>query len=122
MRLLRRRPYFRHLALLALAIQFFASFGHVHAEPVSHSRTPLEARTFFAPPSKTCLPGLPDHSDCTICAAINLLGSSAMPHAAAELGGHLHFVGMPSRSDLQAQPDVVTASFQARGPPDRSLT
>lgn len=122
MRLLRRRPFLRHLALFALAMQLFATFGHVHADPVSHGRTPLEARTFFAPLSKTCLPGLPDHSDCTICAAMSLLGSSAMPQAAPELGVHLHFVGMLSRSDVQAPPDVVTASFQARGPPARILT
>jgi hypothetical protein len=116
MRLLRRRSYLRHLALLALAIQFFAAFGHVHADTRLH--TPLEARTFFALKSGPCLPGLPDHSDCIVCATIALLGSSTMPQSSPEVGGNLlRFAGVLTGSDTPTLKDSGSASFQARAPP-----
>jgi hypothetical protein len=118
------------LALLALATQFLASFGHVHShvhagvphtDPLAHSRASLEDRTFFASLSKTCLPGLPEHSECTICTAMNLLGSSAMPQTVPSPGPHLRFAGTLARNDAHAPPDVATASFEARAPPDDHL-
>jgi hypothetical protein len=115
MRLLRRRSYLRHLALVALAIQFLAAFGHVHAGAGLH--TPLEARTFFAPQSGPCLPGLPDHSDCIVCAAVALLGASAMPQLSSEVGVDLRFAGVLTGSETLSLQDSETASFQARAPP-----
>lgn len=123
MRPLRRRPVFAHLALFALAMQLVASFGHVHAHPASHQNLPLASRTFFVPVSGACLPGLPDHLDCTVCVAMNLLGSTAMPQAAPELGLALRLAEMLSRNGaVRVSPDAVTASFQARGPPEGALT
>lgn len=122
MRPLRRRPVFAHLALFALAMQLVASFGHVHAHPASHQSLSLASRTFFAPVSGACLPRLPDHLDCTICVAMNLLGSSAMPQAAPELGLVPRLAGLLSADGaVRVTLDAVTASFQARAPPGRDL-
>lgn len=118
-RLLRRRRYLRHVALFALAIQALATFGHVHADPASHPRAGLQARTFFASLTQMCLPGLPEHSDCTICAAIGLLGASAMPQAAGEPGIDLRLAGLLPRADTYLPPAIGTAAFEARGPPTR---
>ncbi|MDQ8699185.1 hypothetical protein [Hyphomicrobium sp. LHD-15] len=117
MRLLRRRQGLRYLALLALAVQFTAVFGHVHAGPVSHARVGLQAHTFFAPASKTCLPGLPEHSDCVICAAINLLGASDLPQPVSMPSMALHLSDVLIGHDVDAMPDLATSSFDARGPP-----
>lgn len=121
MRLLRRRQDLRYLALLALAVQFTAVFGHVHAAPVAPARLALQARTFFAPASKTCLPGLPEHSHCVICAAINLLGASDLPQPASLPSMSLHLADMLTGHDVDAVPDLATSSFDARGPPHDRL-
>jgi hypothetical protein len=120
MRLLRRRRYLRHVALFALAIQAIATFGHVHADPAAHQRAGLEARTFFASLTQMCLPGLPEHADCTICAAINLLGASAMPQTAGVPIVDLRFAGLLPR-DAYRPPEVPTSAFEARGPPPGRL-
>ena len=123
MRPLRRRRIFAHLALFALAMQFVAAFGHAHAHPASRPNIPLASRIFFAPVPGTCLPGLPEHLECTICMAMNLLGSSDMPQAAPEprLASRLAEVVAPNQA-ARVSPDAVTASFFARGPPVSDLS
>lgn len=121
MRPLRRRLVFAHLALFALAMQFIASFGHMHAH-LAHT-PPLASRTFFIPSSGGCLPGLPDHLDCTVCVAINLLGASALPQAVSALTLLQRFAETLSEGGaVRVPPDAVTASFRARGPPNPDLT
>jgi hypothetical protein len=123
MRPLRRRRIFAHLALFALAMQFVAAFGHAHAHPAPGQNIPLASRIFFSPVPGTCLPGLPEHLECTVCVAMNLLGSSAMPQAAPELGLALRLASMLSGGcAVRAPPLAVTASFLARGPPVSDLT
>lgn len=123
MRPLRRHKIFARLALLALAIQFVAVFGHAHAHPAARQNTPVASRIFFAPVSGTCLPGLPEHLECTVCAAINLLGSTAMPRAAPDAGLGSFLVEMLAPGGaVRSHFERDTASFFARGPPLSDLT
>ncbi len=119
MRLLRRRPVFRYLALLALATQVVSSFAHVHAGPVGGHRT--QARTFFAAASDTCLPGSSDHRDCLICLATALLGSSVVPEAAHVTGAAFRLECVLFDRADEASHTIGTASFRARAPPSQGL-
>lgn len=122
MRPLRRRPFLGHLALFALAIELIASFAHVHAHPAAQQVRPLASRIFYAPASGPCLPGLHDHLECSICAAMNLLASSDVPEAAPDPGMALRLAVVLSEVGAErVAPKAAAASFQARAPPGLDL-
>ncbi len=54
---------------------------------------------------------------------MNLLGYSAMPQAVPEISLAPRFAELLSGDGaVRVPPEAVTASFQARGPPERELT
>jgi len=113
------------LALLALAVQFAVTFGHVHLDgfkpAAAHARTAAAADQGAAPLTKVHNKGPQSQGaadfDCPICALIQLASTSAPSVAPplpvpAILGGAIVYVR--AAPDFAASP---TSAFQARGPP-----
>lgn len=76
------RTNIRHgsrLALLALAVQFVLTFGHVHAVDARIADTPLSIATETIATSTEQQPGVPDTNpaadQCPICAVMVLAGT-----------------------------------------------
>jgi hypothetical protein len=118
MRFFRRRSQFGYLALLALAVQLAASFGHIHTVRAGHDTTALACRTFFQPvASQPCPPSNHDDKSCPVCLTINMSGSLVLgePPALA-FPQFVSDAPLPDRSRTLA-PDLETAAFQARAPP-----
>jgi DUF2946 family protein len=114
---LRRAPQW--LALLAMMIQFVASYGHIHPQDFRGMLQGHGTPVVTAPNGTSS--GLGDgataDTDCPVCASISLLGSSALPDGIR--------VPMPSS---QASTAVVAFDalhltlpphllFETRGPP-----
>jgi len=76
---LRRAPQW--LALLAMMIQFVASYGHIHPEDFRPLLQGHGGTVITAPNGTGCGlgDGLAADTDCPVCASISLLGSSALP-------------------------------------------
>jgi hypothetical protein len=103
------------LALLALALQLAASFGHIHAEDFAGLGRAAVAQTALADNGPAGAPD-PDHLTCDICAAVHLAGSLLMPAppvlvvpASAPV-----VLTLPAPVDRLA---LAAAAFHARGPP-----
>jgi hypothetical protein len=114
---LRRAPQW--LALLAMMIQFVASYGHIHPQEFRGMLQGHGTPVVTAPngTDSGLGDGLAADTDCPICASISLLGSSALPDGIR--------VPMPSS---QASTAVVAFDalhltlpphllFETRGPP-----
>jgi hypothetical protein len=114
---LRRAPQW--LALLAMMIQFVASYGHIHPQEFRGMLQGHGTPVVTAPngTGSGLGDGLAAETDCPICASISLLGSSALPDGIR--------VPMPSS---QASTAVVAFDalhltlpphllFETRGPP-----
>jgi hypothetical protein len=114
---LRRAPQW--LALLAMMIQFVASYGHIHPEDFRPLLQGHGAPVVTAPngTGSGLGDGLATDTDCPVCASISLLGSSALPDGIR--------VPMPS---LQASAAILAFDalhltlpphllFETRGPP-----
>jgi hypothetical protein len=114
---LRRAPQW--LALLAMMIQFVASYGHIHPQEFRGMLQGHGTPVVTAPngTGSGLGDGLAADTDCPICASISLLGSSALPDGIR--------VPMPSS---QASTAVVAFDalhltlpphllFETRGPP-----
>ena len=112
------------MALLALAVQFAVTFGHVHLDgfkPAAAYAQTAAADQAAAPLTKVHNKGPQSQGaadfDCPICALIQLASTSAPSVAPplpipAMLGGAM--VDAPVAPDFAASP---TFAFQARGPP-----
>ncbi|HUZ34325.1 MAG TPA: hypothetical protein VMV19_19820 [Xanthobacteraceae bacterium] len=77
----RIRRFASFLALFALALQFGASFGHVHLDGI-HSLYPAAGIAKFtakAQPTNSAQPGNDGDKYCAICATIYLAGNSFVP-------------------------------------------
>ena len=116
-RSLRRVPHW--LALLAMLVQFVASYGHIHPQQfrgLLHGQgTPV-----ITAPNGTGS-GLGDalaaDIDCPICVSISLLGSSALPEGIRLPMPSLHVSSVPVAFDalhLRSPPHLL---FETRGPP-----
>jgi hypothetical protein len=105
-------------ALLALTIQLYLSFGHIHLEDFQAAPTAIAA----SPQTQSNNPADDDHGPaghdfCAICAALSLTASSTLPTAAV--------LAIPVDHPLAWAVDVRTAQrpygvhlpFQARAPP-----
>lgn len=118
------RKHLKHgsrLALLALAIQFALSFGHLHAETVRAAPAALSAIAEAAQPEAAQQPS--DHdtdrhvTDCAICAVLSLANHflDASPPR----------LDPPQAVDLQplaigaefAHLDTFRSAFRSRAPP-----
>jgi len=113
------------LALIALAVQFVVTFGHVHLDgltPAAAKSTALAAANQVNAPASS--PADPSHKsngstdfDCPICALIQLAGASA-PALAPLLPVPAKFIVVrPELPDDPAWQPAAHFSFQARGPP-----
>jgi hypothetical protein len=114
------------LALLALAMQFTLSFGHVHLHGGQRfALAPLVLRSALKPttpsqytpadpaPDKSGLPG----DFCSVCSVLQVVGSTVPPATPV-----LPLPATLGRIALAASPDVTSAAsphllFQARAPP-----
>jgi hypothetical protein len=112
---LRQRREGRWLALFALALLTFASFGHVHHDWFESA---LRASCHSVDGNAgDCPPANHDHADCQICSALAHFGSGTAPPPPALPVQTVHRA-TPSRiASTPAKPDVATSSFNARGPP-----
>jgi hypothetical protein len=112
---LRQRREGRWLALFALALLTFASFGHVHHDWFESA---LRASCHsIGRDADDCPPANHDHSDCQICSALAHLGSgTAAPPPALPVQTD-NRATLSRIASAPAKPDVATSSFDARGPP-----
>src|SRR5690349_20355841 len=106
------------LALFALAVQFFLSFGHVHVGKIA-AATP-GALTIAQAPDRNGGPAPKPHTGadfCAICATVSLLASSVLPTASSVLppvdAEHRWLTEFASARN-SSEPFV---RFQARAPP-----
>jgi hypothetical protein len=83
-----KRKYGGHLALFALALQFYLSFAHIHPEDIyGPAKLPLSSAAQIASPSADATKLVPGHAShrsddiCAICATIYLLNSSSAAQA-----------------------------------------
>jgi hypothetical protein len=120
------RKFGGRLALLALALQFYLSFAHIHPEdiygPVGASLSVAEAVNLPAAESFKAVPAdQPWYSGdalCPICETIYFLSNSFTPDAPAVLP--LTFSSRPAEHAVAPAAFVVArrrAPFQSRAPP-----
>ena len=113
---LRRAPQW--LALLAMFIQFVASFGHFDPGDFAFLRNGHGSPTLAA--SHTAGGGgngMASDADCPICASIIMLGSSAMPEGVRlPTPGVQHGIVVASFDALHLTPPSHLL-FETRGPP-----
>jgi hypothetical protein len=116
-RTLRRTPHW--LALVAMLVQFIASYGHLHPEDFDFLVHGHGTPTLSADHGPTRAIGDPMvvDLDCPICAAMQMLGSSQLPEGT-------HLVPPLSRGTVQsARFDALWLTppphllFETRGPP-----
>jgi hypothetical protein len=114
---LRRAPQW--LALLAMMIQFIASYGHIHPQDFRPLLQGHGAPAITAPngTGSGLGDGLVGDADCPVCASISLLGSSALPDSirlpmpsSQASGAIVAFDAL----HLTAPPHLL---FDTRGPP-----
>jgi hypothetical protein len=118
MRFFRRHPQTVFVALLALCLQWAASFGHVHALRSASPDLALACRTIFKPAAELPCPGT-DQSDkdCPICWSMAHAGAAVLPAPPAITLPALAFVPeAPQRASAHVT-SIAAASFEARGPP-----
>jgi hypothetical protein len=120
------RKFGGRLALLALALQFYLSFAHIHPDdiygPVGRALSAAEAINLPAAESlKPIPPGEPWYSGdalCPVCETIYFLSISATPDAPAVLP--LTFSSRPTEHSAVVAALFVAprrAPFQSRAPP-----
>ncbi|WP_298877902.1 hypothetical protein [uncultured Bradyrhizobium sp.] len=104
------------MALIALALQFMLTFGHVHTPSAALASAVQSLQSDSTAPQGPSHNGLAD-IDCPTCALIQLIAISA-PSVAPELPLPLaaHFLVVQPRFEFAAVAEPP-ASFQARGPP-----
>jgi hypothetical protein len=114
---LRRAPQW--LALLAMLIQFGASYGHIHPQQFRGLLHGQGTPVLMAPDGAGggLGDGLAADIDCPICASILLLGNSALPDGIRLPIPSLHVSSVPIAFDalhLRSPPHLL---FETRGPP-----
>lgn len=114
------------LALFALALQFYLSFGHIHPDdiygPVGGSLTAAENVVLSSPESVRAIPaGQPWYDDdalCPICATMYFLSTSFTPEAPQV--SPLPSVARPVEHSIIISAFFIAprrAAFQSRAPP-----
>jgi hypothetical protein len=117
MRSCRANNNFGLLALIALALQFAVSFGHVHIDNTYPARTIIGLGTRAAQSLPAQQPGQDGDDYCAICASIYLAANSFVPVAPLlPVPSASHLI---ERSDHGAPAFVAPqrAPFQSRAPP-----
>ncbi|HEX3971300.1 MAG TPA: hypothetical protein VHX19_08245 [Stellaceae bacterium] len=113
----RRAPQW--LALLAMMIQFVASYGHIHPEDFRPMLQGHGAPAITAPngTGSGLGDGLAPDTDCPVCASMAMLGSSALPAGIRLPVPSLHATTALVAFDalhLTTPPHLL---FDTRGPP-----
>jgi hypothetical protein len=116
-RSLGRAPHW--LALLAMLVQFVASYGHIHPQQFRGLLPGHGAPAITAPNGTGNALGdaLAGDIDCPVCASISLLGSSALPDGIRLPTPSLHVSSLLIAFDalhLTSPPHLL---FETRGPP-----
>ena len=120
------RKFGGRLALFALALQFYLSFGHIHPEDIyGPANLPLSSAAQIALPAASASQSLttghtasqPDDI-CAICATMYMLGSSSVPEALQVLPVAL--IWRPARHFIRVTgvfSPPRRSPFQSRAPP-----
>src|SRR5581483_8784530 len=115
----KNRSSYGMLALFALALQLYLSFGHIHADDLGLA-PPAGAAAQASPTAQDDGSAPADHDEhdvCAICVALGLTATSVIPVAAP--------LALPIASDFTWSHDFISprldiefaASFRARAPP-----
>lgn len=113
------------LALFALALQLYLSFGHIHADdiygPVNVSLTRAQTVTLPHAQALHAIPaGRPWYDSdafCPICETMYMLGTSAVPEAPHLLPPSLSPAAQPVEHVAAIFLSPQRSPFQSRGPP-----
>jgi len=106
------------VALLALCLQWTASFGHVHTLRAPSPDLAVQCRTIFKPSDELpCPKSDRGEAHCTICWSMAQANAAAVPAPPA--------LALPPAASISHAPltrvahvgTVATSSFEARGPP-----
>jgi len=116
-RKLRRAPHW--LALLAMLVQLVASYGHIHPEDfdIFHQGHGAPMLAEHHSPSRAIGDPATADLDCPVCAAMQILGSSAQPegvHLTPPLSRHVAALAMLNALWLTPPRHLL---FNTRGPP-----
>jgi hypothetical protein len=103
-------------ALVALAIQLAASFGHMHREDFVHGRPGLTIVTQGAGAGAP-IDGDDDHLTCDICATVHLAGTLLLPAPPAIALPADITIGRLTAGEQAATLRIPAPPFHARGPP-----
>jgi len=116
---LRRAPQW--LALLAMLVQFVASYGHIHPEDfnfLKHGHAPLTLAASDRSGSSHS-DGMAADTDCPICTLMALLGSAALPEGVRLPVPSLHSSTFLASLDALYLTPPAHLLFNTRGPPVR---
>jgi hypothetical protein len=113
----RRAPQW--LALLAMLVQFVASYGHIHPQDFRGLVQGHGAPVVTAPngSGSGLGDGLAADTDCPICASVSLLGSSALPDGIRLPMPSLHVSTLLIAFDALHLRSPSHLLFETRGPP-----
>lgn len=110
------KSWWGQLALFALALQLYLSFGHIHPKALGLS-APAQATSAAQSDSGPAPPHDDDNGICSICAALSLTAHSLMP-APVVLALPVATEWMWSRHTYSQRLAFETvANFRARAPP-----
>jgi hypothetical protein len=116
-RVMARKSWWGRLALFALALQLYLSFGHIHPEDLGISAAVQATGATHASGGTPSTPDDDDHGICSICAAVSLTSHSLMP---APVALALPVATEWTWSHLLPSPRLTyesVAYFHARAPP-----
>src|ERR1700757_2067810 len=105
------------LALVALALQLAASFGHMHREDFVHGRPGPTVVTQCAAGGGAPTDGDDDHLICAICATVHLAGTVLLPAPLAIALPAEVTIARLTAAEHNATEHTPALAFHARGPP-----
>ncbi|SRR6266545_6739842 len=106
-------------ALVAMALQFALTFGHLHLRVASAASAQLAAKASVTLPDGSSLPTKPRlvHDNCAVCTLIQMVGAAA-PAAVTSLLLQAFFSSATLTIGIEHEPAASPPRhFQARGPP-----
>jgi hypothetical protein len=109
------------IGLLALLLQFFISFGHVHAFELSPLQPSLQTHTSISTASsgsKQNVPTEPEDQNCPICMVMHMVATGALPAPPTVIvdADYLEVLRIVSIDAFNLGPTRYTL-FQTRAPP-----
>jgi hypothetical protein len=112
-----RNGWCGQLALFALALQLYLSFGHIHPEDLGLT-APAQAASAAQTDGTPAAPhDDDDHGICSICAALSLTANSLLPAPITLPVPIATAWTWPKHLRSQSRVVTTTANFRARAPP-----